>query len=244
MATLSEKEIRDRFNKKNIPKDPLWIEQAYSKSLPYEIRHLLCERLGFLAEKGWASIKSLIKKHGGQPELIYAVGICHQIEARDFLLNQLDEQKDLDINILKALACWGAVLTNSQLELILKSKSQAIRIAGLELLSFKSHLLNETELLELVNEPLKDFRDEVVIKGIKVLQRRNEDAVIDRLKQLALNGSYPIAEQALIALGSIGTKYSSRQISELITQLDIKELQQKAKKQLSVQDIFLDRINN
>ena len=229
MATLSEKEIRDRFNQKNIPKDPLWIEQAYSKSLPYEIRHLLCERLGFLAEKGWASIKSLIKKHGGQPELIYAVGICHQIEARDFLLNQLDEQKDLDINILKALACWGAVLNNSQLELILKSKSQAIRIAGLELLSFKSHLLHETELLELVNEPLKDFRDEVVIKGIKILQRRNEDAVIDRLKQLALNGSYPIAEQALIALGSIGTKYSSRQISELVTQLDIKELQQKAK---------------
>ena len=126
----------------------------------------------------------------------------------------------------------------------MKSKSQAIRIAGLELLSFKSHLLHETELLELVNEPLKDFRDEVVIKGIKILQRRNEDAVIDRLKQLALNGSYLIAEQALIALGSIGTKYSSRQISELITQLDIKELQQKAKKQLSVQDIFLDRINN
>ena len=126
----------------------------------------------------------------------------------------------------------------------MRSKSKAIRIAGLELLSFKSHLLNETELLELVNEPLKDFRDEVVIKGIKVLQRRNEDSVIDRLKQLALNGSYPIAEQALIALGSIGTKYSSRQISELITQLDIKELQQKAKKQLSVQDIFLDRINN
>ena len=125
----------------------------------------------------------------------------------------------------------------------MKSKSQAIRIAGLELLSFKSHLLHETELLELVNEPLKDFRDEVVIKGIKILQRRNEDAVIDRLRQLALNGSYPIAEQALIALGSIGTKYSSRQISELITQLDIKELQQKAKKQLSVQDIFLDRIN-
>ena len=126
----------------------------------------------------------------------------------------------------------------------MKSKSQAIRIAGLELLSFKSHLLHETELLELVNEPLKDFRDEVVIKGIKILQRRNEDAVIDRLKQLALNASYPIAEQALIALGSIGTKYSSRQISELIAQLDIKELQQKAKKQLSVQDIFLDRINN
>ena len=126
----------------------------------------------------------------------------------------------------------------------MKSKSQANRIAGLELLSFKSHLLHETELLELVNEPLKDFRDQVVIKGIKILQRRNEDAVIDRLKQLALNGSYPIAEQALIALGSIGTKYSSRQISELITQLDIKELQQKAKKQLSVQDIFLNRINN
>jgi len=243
MTNLSEKEIRDRFNKKNIPKDPLWIEQAYSKSLPYEIRLLLCERLGFLADKGWKSIKSLIEKYGGQPELIYAVGICHQIEARDYLLHQLEEQKDLDINILKALACWGAVLTNRQLALILKSKSQSIRIAGLELLSFKSHLLNETELLALIHEPLNDFRDEVVIKGIKVLQRRNEDAVIDRLRQLALNGSYPIAEQALIALGSIGTKYSSRQISELINQLDKKELQQKAKKQLSIQDIFLDRIN-
>ena len=243
MANLSEQEIRDRFNKKNIPKDPLWIEQAYSKSLPYEIKLLLCERLGFLADKGWNSIKSLIKRYGRQPELIYAVGICHQIEARDFLLNQLEEQKELDINILKALACWGAVLTNSQLELILKSKSQAIRIAGLELLSFKSHLLNETELLSLIHEPLNDFRDEVVIKVIKVLQRRNENAVIDRLKQLALNGSYPIAEQSLIALGSIGTKYSSRQISELINQLDIQELQQKAKKQLSIQDIFLDRIN-
>ena len=216
MTNSSEQEIRDRFNKKNIPKDPLWIEQAYSKSLPYEIRLLLCERLGFLADKGWTSIKSLIKKYGRQPELIYAVGICHQIEARDFLLNQLEEQKELDINILKALACWGAVLTNSQLELILKSKSQAIRIAGLELLSFKSHLLNETELLSLIHEPLNDFRDEVVIKVIKVLQRRNENTVIDRLKQLALNGSYPIAEQSLIALGSIGTKYSSRQISELL----------------------------
>ena len=72
------------------------------------------------------------------------------------------------------LSCWGAIIPTPDLKNILKEESVHMRLAGLNLLRFKSHLLNATEILELVEDLLDDFREEVVIEVIKILQRRDE----------------------------------------------------------------------
>mgnify|MGYP005728318095 CR=1 FL=1 len=53
---ISETEIKERFNKKLIPKDPQWLKYAYSKNLSNEFKFLICERLGFLGADGLSLI--------------------------------------------------------------------------------------------------------------------------------------------------------------------------------------------
>ena len=176
---ITEQEIWDRFN--NIkPKliEAKWYEEVYSLELSIELRFAIGERLGLLADKGWEVIKSLIKKYGYQPELIHATGLCHQKEAFDFLLKLLRKEPTPSLDTVKALSCWGALIPISDLKNILKEKSINIRLAGLNLLRFKSHLLNATEILELVDDLLFDFREDVVIEAIKILQRRDEEKLL------------------------------------------------------------------
>ena len=47
-----------------------------------------------------------------------------------------------------------------------------MKIAGLELLKFKAHLLSDFDLLEIAKSPLNDFREEIVIKTLTIIQRR------------------------------------------------------------------------
>ena len=233
---ITEEEIWDRFN--NIkPKliDAEWYEEVYSLKLSIQLRFTIGERLGLLADKGWEAIKSLIEKHGLQPELIHATGLCHQMEAYDLLLNLLRKEKIPKINIVRALSCWGAIIPTSDLQKILREDSIHMRLAGLNLLRFKSHLLNAKEIIELVEDLLDDFREEVVIEVIKILQRRDETIIIKCISQVAMNGTDQTVETALIALGSIGTDESVIELSSLSRHLTKKSHRQMAHKQISHQ---------
>ena len=233
---ITENQIWDRFNTvKPISIDAKWYEKVYSLELSIQLRFIIGERLGLLADKGWEVTKSLIEKHGLQPELIHATGLCHQREAYDFLLKLLREESIPKINIVRALSCWGAIIPTPDLKKILKEESFHMRLAGLNLLRFKSHLLNATEILELVEDLLDDFREEVIIEVIKIIQRRDETRIIKCISQVAMNGTDPTVETALIALGSIGTEESVIELSSLCRHLKKRTHRQMAYKQISHQ---------
>ena len=234
--SITENQIWDRFNTvKPISIDANWYEKVYSLELSIQLRFTIGERLGLLADKGWEETKSLIEKYGLQPELIHATGLCHQIEAYHFLLKILREENIPKINIVRALSCWGAIIPTHDIKNILKEESIHIRLAGLNLLRFKSHLLNATEILELVEDLLDDFREEVVIEVIKILQRRDEAKIIKCISQVAMNGTDTTVETALIGLGAIGTKESVIALSSLYRQLTKRTHRQMAYKQISHQ---------
>ena len=233
---ITENQIWDRFNTvKPISIDAKWYEDIYSLELSIQLRLAIGERLGLLADKGWEATKSLIEKYGFQPELIHATGLCHQIGAYHLLLKLLREGSIPKINIVRALSCWGAIIPTPDLTNILKEKSIDMRLAGLNLLRFKSHLLNATEILELVDDLLDDFREEVVIEVIKILQRRDETIIIKCISQVAMNGTDQTVETALIALGSIGTEESVIALSSLCRHLTNRTHRQMAYKQISHQ---------
>ena len=93
-------------------------------------------------------------------------------------------------------------------------------------------MLNESELLELVEDLLNDFRDEVIKSTIKILQCRSENNIIELITSIARKGSNEIVEFALIALGSIGSKHSADQLQKLSDELVNTNLKEIAKQQL------------
>ena len=138
MSAIDEATLWDRLsNARRIPLNPTWLGEIFSPSLSDELRFAVAERLGMLAETGWPIIRTLINQHGIQPEFIHAAGLCHQPEAKDWLLAQLNQSNDPDALLLNALSCWGAELTLSQFEHILQLPGQAQRLAALNLLGFK-----------------------------------------------------------------------------------------------------------
>tara|TARA_Y100001968_G_C19228806_1_gene653429 strand:+ start:39 stop:761 length:723 start_codon:yes stop_codon:yes gene_type:complete len=236
--TITEEQIWDVFNnKKPIAIEGKWLGEVYSLDISFELRCTIGERLGLLGEKGWEVIKFLIDKYGSQPELIKAAGLCHQPAAFNYLLKLLRSENNPEINIVRALACWGSILPTNEIKKILKEDSMQMRIAGLNLLSFKSHLLSATELLELIEGLLEDFREEVIIKVITILQRRDEEKIIKCISRIARNGTDKTVDSALIALGAIGTERSGLELSALCKELQNITHRQIAQKQLSHQYI-------
>ncbi len=236
--TFTETQIWDRFNaNKPISIKANWLEEVYSLELSTELRWIIGERLGLLAKEGWNVIKVLINDYGNQPELIHAAGLCHQKESCDFLLKLLREQEQPEITVVRALACWGAILSTTELKNILNENSLQMRLAGLNLLRFKVHLLTVKELLDLIIDLLDDFREEVVIQAIQILQRRDEKQIIECIDKIARNGTDKTVETALMALGSIGTKQSVDSLSKLSRQLVSNPHRKIAQKQISHQYI-------
>tara|TARA_B100000214_G_scaffold355723_1_gene313755 strand:+ start:416 stop:1132 length:717 start_codon:yes stop_codon:yes gene_type:complete len=233
---VTENQIWDKLNTvKPSLIEAKWFEEVYSLELSIQLRFTIGERLGILAAKGWEVTKSLIEKFGFQPELIHAAGLCHQKEAYDFLLKLLREDKTHKLNIVKALSCWGALIPTPDLKNILKEKSIHIKLGGLNILRFKSHLLNAREILELVEDLLFDFREDVVIEVIRILQRRDEAKIVKCISKVAMNGTDRTVETALIALGAIGTEESVIALSSLSRNLTRRTHRQMAYKQISHQ---------
>ena len=216
-----------------------WLGEVYSLALTKELREAIATQLGLLAQEGWSTLKSLSKKFGSQPELIHAAGICHQKEARDWLLKLLEEQQEVNIVVLKALACWGASIPNNLLSKILNQPALNIRLAGLELLSFKAHQLSDNDLLKLTKTLLDDFRDPIVINTIKILQRRDGVAICHVLHSIVQEGSEATAQSAIMALGSIGTMISHGKLIKLGQQLPPGKRLNLVNKQLQHQYRFL-----
>ena len=236
MSAIDEATLWDRLaNARRIPLNPTWLGEIFSPSLSNELRFAVAERLGMLAETGWPIIRTLIQQHGIQPELIHAAGLCHQPEAKDWLLTQLNQSNDPDAFLLNALSCWGAELTQSDFQHILQLPSQAQRLAGLNLLSFKSHQLQANELLQLCESTLQDWRDPVVIACIRLLQRRDDIAISTRLSILVQEGSDAVAEAALRALGCMATTHSKMALKSLSVELTNQERREQAVRQLQQQ---------
>ena len=236
MSAIDEATLWDRLaNARRIPLNPTWLGEIFSPSLSDELRFAVAERLGMLAETGWPIIRTLIQQHGIQPELIHAAGLCHQPEAKDWLLTQLNQSNDPDVFLLNALSCWGAELTHSDFQHILQLPSQAQRLAGLNLLSFKSHQLQANELLQLCESTLQDWRDPVVIACIRLLQRRDDIAISTRLSILVQEESDAVAEAALRALGCMATTHSKMALKSLSVKLTNQERREQAVRQLQQQ---------
>ena len=220
------------------PVEPNWLGEIYSPSLSVDLRRALCEKLGMLAERGWPVIDQLVQRHGVQPDLVMAAGLCHQIEARDWLLTLLQPNADnamFNLCVVEALGCWGADVPEDVVIGCLQHPGQHQRLAGLQLLSFRAHCLNDGELLNLCQEALDDFRDPIVVAAIRLLQRRDGDAISARLAELCRTGSMAVADAALRALGCIATPTSQRHLLELSQALQDDDRRQKACRQLSQQ---------
>ena len=220
------------------PVEPNWLGEIYSPSLSVDLRRALCEKLGMLAERGWPVIDQLVQRHGVQPDLVMAAGLCHQTEARDWLLTLLQPNADnamFNLCVVEALGCWGADVPEDVVIGCLQHPGQHQRLAGLQLLSFRAHCLNDGELLNLCQEALDDFRDPIVVAAIRLLQRRDGDAISARLAELCRTGSMAVADAALRALGCIATPTSQRHLMELSQALQDDDRRQKACRQLSQQ---------
>lgn len=233
-AILWERLARSR----RAPLEPSWLEESYSSSLSADLRQALCERLGSLADQGWPIILRLIQQHGEQKELVRAAGLCHQREARDWLLQRLDEPSPLDddhLCVLQALSCWGADVPESVLLRCLGHPGLQHRLTGLQLISFRAHSLTDQQLLALCSDLLDDCRDPIVISAIRVLQRRDGEAISERLAALCQNNSEVIAGAAFRALGCIATPASQRLLLELSESLVDPSRRELAHRQLSQQ---------
>ena len=220
------------------PLEPNWLGETYSPSLSVGLRRALCEKLGMKADQGWPIIKQLLAIHGSLPDLVMAAGLCHQSEARDWLLHQLDQSTDDNpdqLNLIQALSCWGADMPATALKRCLVHPGQQQRLAGLDLLQFRAHCLTDAELLEFCSDALNDFRDPVVVATIRVLQRRDGELISEKLADLCRNGSLPVAEAAFRALGCIATPFSQRCLLELSQDLNDDSRRKMASTQLSQQ---------
>ena len=233
---INEDSIWEKLNQsRRVPLEPCWLGEVYSLNLQADLRFAITEQLGLLSNKGWPVLELIIKKAGAQPELIRAAGLCHQTEAKTWLLKLLKEEKQLKLPVLQALACWGGELSIMLLRNVLSEKSQPLLLAGLELLKFKVHQLSDDLLLDLVQKPLKDFRDPIVLSTIRVLQRRNSAAVNLQIAKIAKNGSEATARAALLALSCIATSHSLATLSNLLNELPQGPLKEMAQKQLQLQ---------
>lgn len=236
---MNEAVLWERLSKsRRAPLQPEWLGEVYSPGFSVELRRALCEKLGMLAEQGWPIIEQLIQRHGVLPDLVMAAGLCHQPGARDWLLNQLStssEFAEVNLCLLEALSCWGADVPESVVHDCLHHPGQHHRLAGLQLLGFRSHNLSDEELLMFCSEPLNDFRDPVVIAAIRVLQRRDGTAISERLSDLCKTGSDVVAAAAFRALGCIATPISQRYLLELSQNMNDGWRKQLASQQLKQQ---------
>ena len=185
------------------------LAQFFHPGRPEELRLALAERLGMHNEGGLQPCLALIDRYGPQPELLMALGMTHQPDARDALLRYLDDPGIDRLVLLRSLAGWGRQVPLPVIQEALQHPSQAMRLAGLELLQFHARLLTAQQLLHLAEPLLEDIRPQVAIAAIRLLQRRNEPLLVGRLAHL-LQGTppEPVWEAALHALGCIGTETS------------------------------------
>ena len=237
--SLDEVFLWERLAKsRRAPLEPDWLGEVYSPILSFDLRRALCEKLGMQAERGWPVIQDLLVKYGVQPDLVMAAGLCHQSEARDWLLFQLEQSSNDNpdqLTLFQALSCWGAHVPAAVVSRCLVHPGQQHRLAGLDLLQFRAHCHTDAELLEFCSDALNDFRDPVVVATIRFLQRRDGELISNRLAELCRTGSLTVAEAAMRALGCIATPISQQLLIQLSQCLNDDQRRQWAERELSQQ---------
>ena len=237
MTQNEEADLWDRLSQSRRGSlEPAWLGEIYSPGLSHDLRIAVSEKLGMMADHGWPIIRDLLEDHGLQKELVLAAGLCHQLEARDWLISQLNADDDEFIQtVLEALACWGADLPEDLISKCLTHPGQKRRLAGLQLLTFRAHRVSDNKILELCDEPLNDFREPVVIATIKLLQRRDGELITSRLAELSYHESDAICKASLLALGCIATTASREKLQDLSQRLQQPNRREEAIKQLKYQ---------
>tara|TARA_Y100001968_G_scaffold311178_1_gene332965 strand:- start:63 stop:398 length:336 start_codon:yes stop_codon:yes gene_type:complete len=110
-----------------------------------------------------------------------------------------------------------------------------MKIAGLELLKFKAHLLSDFELLAMAKSPLNDFREEIVIKMLTIIQRRESLDFCNIRSDIIKKGSDKSAYSDLIALVSIGSEVCKNTLLDLAQNLNNAQRKELTKKQLNLE---------
>ena len=231
-----ESNILDTLNnaKKTKPSAE-WLKNAYNPNIKFDLRQAIAIHLGQLAGVGWIKIKELIKTYGNQDELILAAGLTYQEDAKLWLLKNLYVNEEINIKVVEALACWGGTLPIELIKTILEEKSEKMKIAGLELLKFKAHLLSDFELLDIAKSPLNDFREDIVIKTLTIIQRRESLDTCKAISDIIKKGTDRSAYFGLMALGSIGNEASKKTLLDLAQNLKNRQRKELAKKQLNLE---------
>ena len=235
---LSESEIWERLQTvRRQPVDAEWLANQYSPALTRELRNAIAEQLGLKEQQGWQHIQQLIERYGLNRELIQAAGLSHQKKAYEWLLSLIENQKehDLHADIGEAIACWGADIPENILVQFLSDHGERERIAGLTMLRFRSHLLSAESLLNYCEHALTDDRETIVVTAIRLLQRRDEAQISQRLSRLCHERCNNIAKAALKALGCINNCSSQHYLKQLSKDLASNETRDLAAKQLNQQ---------
>ena len=235
---LSESEIWERLQTVRLqPVDAEWLANQYSPALTRELRNAIAEQLGLKEQQGWQHIQQLIERYGLNRELIQAAGLSHQKKAYEWLLSLIENQKehDLHADIGEAIACWGAELPEQTLVHFLSHHEERERMAGLTMLRFRSHHLSAESLLNYCEHALTDDRETIVVTAIRLLQRRDEAQISQRLSRLCHERCNNIAKAALKALGCINNCSSQHYLKQLSKDLASNETRDLAAKQLNQQ---------
>ena len=235
---LSESEIWERLQTvRRQPVDAEWLANQYSPALTGELRNAIAEQLGLKEQQGWQHIQQLIERYGLNRELIQAAGLSHQKKAYEWLLSLIENQKehDLHADIGEAIACWGAELPERTLVHFLSHHGERERMAGLTMLRFRSHHLSAESLLNYCEHALTDDRETIVVTAIRLLQRRDEAQISQRLSRLCHERCNNIAKAALKALGCINNCSSQHYLKQLSKDLASNETRDLAAKQLNQQ---------
>ena len=238
----SEAEIWDQLHtKRRKPMDPDWLYEHYSTNISRELRTIICEQLGHQQDEGWQKIKTLVKCHGVLPEFILAAGLCHQKEAFRWLLSLMtDQQVHVDYgDLAQALACWGAEIPEHVLTGCILHHSQKVQLAGLAMLNFRSYRLSAKELLKFCDMALQRNIDSINLEVIRILQKRDEHQISERLLKLCTEGSDATAQSALKALGCINSATSRQCLKQLAETLKERHKRELAIKQLAQQCVSM-----
>ena len=194
------------------------------------------ERLGMAGPQAFALIHPLCQQLGIRPALIKALSICHHPEAKQQLLDWLPPADSLEPEVLRALSCWGNGIDLAIITKALDAPGQQHRLAGIELLTFRCRRISTQQLLRLCEPLLEDLRAEVVVATLRLLQRRDEPEILQRIAACATVDALPgVAEMAIQALGCVHSDSSQQLLQQLIEPLQETRLEEALQRQLKAQ---------
>ena len=194
------------------------------------------ERLGMAGPQAFALIGPLCEQLGLRSALVRALSICHHPDAKQQLLEWLPQAGELEPEVLRALGCWGNGIDLSIITNALNAPGKQHRLAGIELLTFRCRRISTEQLLSLCEPLLEDLRADVVIATLRLLQRRDEPQILQRIAACATVDALPgVAEMAIQALGCIQNESSLQLLQQLIEPLQETRLEEALQRQLNAQ---------